>query len=102
MKKSYNLYPNSPTATNLSMVGGGVRLVALMLLAGAVLGTLALVLISYRPLAGGMSLLWLLDELDDALLLVLALWCGAAVCGYTAGALRSKARMLGEECERQS
>ncbi|MBQ3076413.1 MAG: hypothetical protein IJC43_01005 [Clostridia bacterium] len=99
MKKAYDLYPNSPAATNLSMLGGGARLLALILLAGAVLGTLALVLISSRPLNGGMSLLWLIDELDDELLFVLALWCGSAICGYISRALRSKAEMLGERAE---
>ena len=44
----FSVYPNHPTATNLSMAAGGVRLLSWLTLAAAVVTTL-LILIPARP-----------------------------------------------------
>ena len=99
MKKTnswFTLYPQNPQASNLSIAGGAVRLVTLLLLVGAVLGTLGILLAGLRPLQymGGNAVWYLLDEMDDELLTVCLLWVGTILCGYAARVLRSKAELL--------
>ena len=93
----FSVYPNHPTATNLSMAAGGVRLLSWLTLAAAVVATLltlvpAARVISFMGLSHGMY--YILDELDEVLLAAFGLWCVFVVLRYAAAVLQAKARQL--------
>lgn len=108
MKKNhtwFELYPHNHQATNLSMAGGGVKLLSILLLIAAIPFTLAIILTCLRlTLAGGpaMAMMYLVDELDDELWTALFLWGAVAVCRYAACVLQCKARILGELWEQET
>lgn len=96
-KTWFQLYPENNRASNLSIAGGAVRLLSLLLLAAAAAVTLLLLLTGLRlSLAAGMgtALIFLLDEMDEEVLLAFFLWGMVLACGYAACVLRSKAQML--------
>ena len=67
----FSVYPNHPTATNLSMAAGGVRLLSWLTLAAAVVTTLLILIpaariLSFAGLSHGMY--YIFDELDEVLL----------------------------------
>lgn len=103
MKKKrgwFEIYPQDSRATNLSIAGGAARLLAVLLTIAAVFFLLALAAEGFhftRSGGHGNVLLYLLDEADDELGMAFILACGAAVCGYTAHALRRKADMPQEK-----
>lgn len=95
--EGFSVYPNHPTATNLSMAAGGVRLVSWLTLAAAVVATLLTLIpaarvISFAGFSHGMY--YILDELDEVLLAAFGLWCVFAVLRYAAAVLQTKARQL--------
>ncbi len=95
--EGFSVYPNHPTATNLSMAAGGVRLVSWLTLAAAVVATLltlipAARMISFAGFSHGMY--YILDELDEVLLAAFGLWCVFAVLRYAAAVLQTKAHQL--------
>lgn len=91
----FQLYPGSDRATRLSVAGGGVKLASLFLLAGAALATLALLVSAVQATAwAGFSPLFLLDELEDLILLPFLLWGAFAACRYAASVLQAKALLI--------
>ena len=99
MKKHpwFQLYPDHPSASRLSVIGGGVKLLSLFVLAAAILYTPALLLAGFRIVAAGglgTAFLFLMDELDDELLAAFFLWGLVIACRYTACVLQAKALLL--------
>ena len=99
--KWFDVYPNNPKATNLSIAGGGVRLLSILLVVAAVPVTLALLATLVRIImaGGGVSaaLMFLVDELDEELTGAFLLWASVAVCRFAACVLSSKAGLLEAE-----
>ena len=92
----FTLYETDPKATNLSMAGGGVKLLSILLAIAAIPCTLALVLAAARIGAvssAGTALIYLLDEMDELLVGTFFLWAAVVVCRYAACVLQSKAQM---------
>lgn len=83
----------------LALLAGVLRTLSFVLLAGAVLLTVALAAFALRmPGSGG--LFYLLDEMDDELLGAFLLWGGFALSGTAARALRgqvARARQAAEQ-----
>ena len=99
-KNTFSVYPGNPTATHLSMAAGGVRLLSWVVCIAAALTTLAALLAAFQilSLAGFRhGLYYLLDEMDEELILAFGLWCGFAVLRYAAAVLRAKITMLTQE-----
>lgn len=93
----FTLYESDPKATNLSMAGGGVKLLSILLLIAAIPCTLALILAAGRIGAVssmGTALIYLMDEMDELLVGTFFLWAAVVVCRYAACVLQSKAQML--------
>lgn len=81
----FQTYEENPTATNLSMAGGGARLLSILLLIAAIPCTVAVLMAVARvSMVGsvGTALIFLMDEMDDLLLAAFFLWSGVAVCRY--------------------
>ena len=96
-QKWFQLYAGHPTASNLSIAGGAVKLFSLFLLIAAVLSTLALLLVGLRlTMAGGpgTALIFLMDEMDDEVFTAFFLWGAVAALRYIACVLQSKAELL--------
>ena len=96
--KPFEVYPGQTKATNLSIAGGAVKLLSVILMVAAIPCTLGLILYGYRVAAyGGLgyAMLFLLDEMEDALFLTFVLWAAAAACRYLACVLREQAALLG-------
>ena len=96
-QKWFQLYAGHPTASNLSIAGGAVKLFSLFLLIAAVLSTLALLLAGLRlTMAGGpgTALIFLMDEMDDEVFTAFFLWGAVAALRYIACVLQSKAELL--------
>ena len=67
----FQTYEENPTATNLSMAGGGARLLSILLLIAAIPCTVAVLMAVARvSMVGsvGTALIFLMDEMDDLLL----------------------------------
>lgn len=95
-QKWFTLYEESAAASNLSIAGGAVKLVSLLLMIAAVPCTLALLLAAARlTMAGGLgtALIFVMDELDDLVFSAFFLWGCAAACWYAASVLQEKARL---------
>ena len=93
----FQLYPESNRASNLSIAGGAVRLLSLLLLIAAIGATLVLLLAGARLTAAagvGSALIFLLDELGEGVFLAFFLWGAVLVCRYAACVLQSKAELL--------
>lgn len=93
----FSVYSNNPTATNLSMIAGGIRLLSWPVLIAAVISTLlalfpAVRVISLAGLTHG--LYYILDELDEVLILAFGLWCVFAVLRYGAAVIEAKVGQL--------
>ena len=96
-QKLFQLYADNNRASNLSIAGGAVKLLSILLLIGAVLCTLAIGLSGFRiASAGGVgtAFIFLMDELDDELLAAFFLWGLVIACRYTTCVLQAKARLL--------
>ena len=66
----FQTYEENPTATNLSMAGGGARLLSILLLIAAIPCTVAVLMAVARvSMVGsvGTALIFLMDEMDDLL-----------------------------------
>lgn len=95
--KWFQLYEGHPTASNLSIAGGAVKLFSLLLLIGAVLSTLGLLLAGLRLTAAGgfgTALIFLMDEMDDEVFTAFFLWGAVVACRYIACVLQGKAEFL--------
>lgn len=95
----FEIFPQQAKATNLSILGGGLKLMTILLCVPAVLGTIALIVFGAQAyMAFGMRnvIFLLLEEGEEIIPLLLALWGGVAICGYFAHALKAKAAQLGE------
>ena len=95
----FQTYEENPTATNLSMAGGGARLLSILLLIAAIPCTVAVLMAVARvSMVGsvGTALIFLMDEMDDLLLAAFFLWSGVAVCRYAACVLQSKAALYAQ------
>ena len=93
----FQLYPECNRASNLSIAGGAVKLLSMLVLVAAALFTLALLAAGLRlTLAAGpgTALIFLADEMDETLLAAFFLWGLVAACRYTACVLQSKAELL--------
>ena len=99
-KNSFSVYPNNPTATHPSMAAGGVRLLSWVVCVAAAMSTLMALLPASRILSmAGFhhGFYFLLDEVDEELILAFGLWCCFAVLRYAAAVLRAKISMLTQE-----
>ena len=99
MKKHpcFQLYPDHPSASRLSVIGGGVKLLSLFVLAAAILYTPALLLAGFRIVAAGglgTTFLFLMDEMDEMVFGAFFLWGVFAICRYAACVLQAKAGLL--------
>ena len=95
----FQTYEENPTATNLSMAGGGARLLSILLLIAAIPCTVAVLMAVARvSMVGsvGTALIFLMDEMDDLLLAALA------VCRYAACVLQSKAALYAQNKDEEA
>ena len=93
----FQLYPESSRASNLSIAGGAVKLLSILLLVAAIPATLAILLVVLRMTAAagaGTALIFLMDEMDEGVFLAFFLWGAVLVCRYAACVLQSKAELL--------
>ena len=97
----FQTYEENPTATNLSMAGGGARLLSILLLIAAIPCTVA-VLMAVARVSMGTALIFLMDEMDDLLLAAFFLWSGVAVCRYAACVLQSKAALYAQNKDEEA
>ncbi len=98
-QKLFQLYADNNRASNLSIAGGAVKLLSILLLIGAVLCTLAIGLSGFRiASAGGVgtAFIFLMDELDDELFTAFFLWAAVIACRYVACVLQEKAKLLAQ------
>lgn len=96
-RTAFSVYSNNPTATNLSMIAGGVRLLSWLVLAAAAVSTLLILFPAVRVISqAGLNhgLYYLLDELDEVLVLAFGLWCVFAVLRYGAAVIEAKVGQL--------
>ena len=96
-QKWFRLYAEHPAASNLSIAGGAVKLLSLVLLIAAILTSLGLLLAGLRlTMAGGLgtALIFLMDEMDDEVFTAFFLWGAVVACRYVACVLQSKAELL--------
>ncbi len=96
-KSLFQLYEGNNRASNLSIAGGGVRMLSVLFLVIAILYTLALLIPGFRiASAGGVgtALLFIIDELSGMVIGVFLLWAVFAACRYTARVLQAKAELL--------
>lgn len=99
-QNSFSVYPNNPTATHLSMAAGGVRLLSWVACIAAAVSTLMILLPASRILSmAGFQhgIYYLLDEMDEVLIMAFGLWCCFAALRYAAAVLRAKITMLTQE-----
>lgn len=95
----FAVYPDDKKATHFSMAGGGARLLALLLTAAAALATIALFFMGFRMVSefgAGTALFFLLDEMDEMLLMVFMMWSGVVVLRYLAHVFSAKAEMAAD------
>lgn len=93
----FEVYPHSRQATDLSMVGGAVRLLAILLAIPGALFALGLLAAAGHVLfrEGFSWMVWhMLDEMDEEIFQTFFLLAGSAICFYGAHVLRSKASLL--------
>lgn len=98
-KPLFHLDPENSRASRLSIAGGALKLLSLLMLAAAVLGTLALLaaVIQLTVSAGfAMALHLLLDELEELPALLFLLWVFFAACWFAAGVLHAKSGLLSQ------
>ncbi len=93
----FEVYPNNPLATNLSIAGGGLKLISILLLIAAIPFTLAAALAFIRLIsASGIitALIFMLDEFDEMVFMVFILWSAAFVLRYVSCVLFAKAQLI--------
>lgn len=93
----FQLYPESSRASNLSIAGGAVKLLSILLLIAAIPATLALLLVVLRMTAAAgaaTALIFLMDEMDEGVFLAFFLWGAVLACRYAACVLQGKAELL--------
>lgn len=99
----FEIYENDRKATHFSMAGGGARLLALLLTVAAVPVTILLLFAAFRMFSTlGMGRAWffLLEELDEMLLMVFMMWSAVILLRYAAHVFWAKADMaVGKEDE---
>lgn len=99
-QKLFQLYPDQPHASNLSIAAGAAKLLSVFLMVAAIPCTLALFLSAFRiTMAGGLgtALIFIMDELDDELVMAFLLWGAVIACRYVASVLQEKANLLGQQ-----
>ena len=96
--KWFDVYPDNPRATNLSIAGGGVRLLSILLLVAAIPVSLAVLatVVRIAMVGGGISaaLMFLVGELEEELAMAFFLWAAVVVCRFAASVLDSKAGLM--------
>ena len=100
----FKLYPGNGAASNLSIAGGAVKLLSILLLIAAIPATLAILLVAVRMTAAagaGTALIFLMDEMDDGVFMAFFLWCAVVVCRYVASVLQGKAELLSQPAAAQ-
>ena len=93
----FEVYPNNPLATNLSIAGGGLKLISILLLIAAIPFTFAAVLAFIRLIsASGIitAFIFMLDEFDEMIFLVFILWSAVFVLRYVSCVLFAKAQLI--------
>lgn len=99
-KEWFEIYPQHPRATDLSIASGAIRLLAMLLGIAAALMIAAVLAEGFHSASHGWhgSMLWyLVDEMDDEMGMVLVLAGASVLCGYGAYALKRKAEAMGKE-----
>ena len=98
-KKSwFDVYPNNALATNLSIAGGGLKLISILLLIAPIPFTLAAVLAFIRliSVSGAITaIIFMLDEFDEMIFAVFVLWSAVFVLRYISCVLFAKAQIIG-------
>ena len=93
----FEVYPNNSLATNLSIAGGGLKIISILLLIAAIPATLAVILASVRLIsASGVvtALIFMLDEFDEMLFIVFLLWSAFIIFRYISYILHAKAALI--------
>ena len=98
----FQTYEENPTATNLSMAGGGARLLSILLLIAAIPCTVAVLMAVARVSMVGSVGTALIFQMDDLLLAAFFLWSGVAVCRYAACVLQSKAALYAQNKDEEA
>ena len=96
-KDWFTIYPQNRQATNLSIASGGVRLISILLLLASIPVLLSVIVMGSRiASAGGIgnTIFYLMEEMDDEVMMAFGLWCAAAVFRYAASVLSAKAGLL--------
>ena len=104
-KDCFTVYPQNRQATNLSIVSGGARLLSILLLLASIPALIAVLVMIFRLASfGGLDniVLYMIEEMDDELVMTFGLWCAAAVCRYAASVLSAKAELLSAPAAQQS
>ena len=108
MKKKqpwFELYPDSDAASRLSIAGGAVKLLSILVLVAAVLYSLTVLWMLLRVGPGGI-LHHMMDDWDEGFLPLFVLGGLFAACRYAASVLQAKASLLarsnGEKAEGRS
>lgn len=100
----FHLYPDHPTASRLSIIGGGVRLASIFLLVVAILYTLVLGYAVLRILlASGFdaTIFFLMEDLGEMVFGAFFLWGAFAVCRFAISVLYAKAELLAHTAQLQ-
>lgn len=92
--KNIPLYADNPKASNVSIAGGAVKLLSVLLLIGAVPATAVTALAAVRLSSWVPSVWFVLEELEDGLGAVLILWAAFVFCRYAAEMMARKARLM--------
>lgn len=100
MKKKqpwFHLYPDNDRASRLSVAGGGVKVLSILVLVAAILcSAAALWMVLRATLAWGMggALHHLLDDGEESVFGLFVLWGLFAACQYASSVLQAKAQLL--------
>ena len=96
-KPLFEVYPDNSLATNLSIAGGGLKIISILLLIAAIPFTLAVILASVRLIsASGLitALIFMLDEFDEMIFIVFMLWGAFIIIRYISYVLYAKAQLM--------
>ena len=102
MKKKqpwFHLYPDNDRASRLSVAGGGVKVLSILVLVAALLcSAAALWTVLRMTFAWGMggALHHLLDDGEEGVFGLFVLWGLFAACRYTSSVLQAKAQLLAQ------
>ena len=101
-KSLFKIYPDNSLSTNLSIAGGGIKLLSLIILAAAIPSTAAVIISALKLIsASGIStaLIFIMDELDDLVFFVFSVWTIFILLRYISYALYVKAEFYNNKTD---